>query len=228
MRGEAVRWLRNFNQAITEDPGLWVVDSFIVAILTGFSLWSWKASAVAGLVLLGFLCIRALRVWYPLPWAGCWTLVWCTFVQSIISNLARHPDLVSKVIIWAIALVAGYFLYLWTGRPIALGVIEDKPQTPGGLGVNDGPYQQARPESKSEVSVPAGSEEIFDPYSLLGVSRGASFGEIKQSYRREMSLYHPDKVEHLGAELKKAAAKRTLEITRAFEMLAAQHSEAVV
>lgn len=59
----------------------------------------------------------------------------------------------------------------------------------------------------------------FDPYAVLGVSRGASETEIKEAYRRELMKYHPDKVDHLGADLQALARKRTTEIIEAYESL---------
>ncbi len=59
----------------------------------------------------------------------------------------------------------------------------------------------------------------FDPYEVLGVKQGAPPEEIKTNYKKQMSLYHPDKVSHLGVELQKKAHEKTLEIQKAFEML---------
>ena len=57
------------------------------------------------------------------------------------------------------------------------------------------------------------------PYDVLEIPRKASGTEIKAAYRRKMLEYHPDKVAHLGAGLKKTAKEKTLEIQRAYEEL---------
>ena len=56
-------------------------------------------------------------------------------------------------------------------------------------------------------------------YDVLGVGSSATAGEIKQAFRREIAKYHPDKVQHLGAELQEVAATRAAEITEAYRQL---------
>lgn len=56
-------------------------------------------------------------------------------------------------------------------------------------------------------------------HEVLGVSRGASPAEIKKAYKKLASQYHPDKVNHLGPELKELANNKMLEIQAAFDLL---------
>jgi len=49
----------------------------------------------------------------------------------------------------------------------------------------------------------------FDPYAVLGISRGASPQEIRAAYHRQMVNYHPDKVAHLGKELQELAKTKS-------------------
>jgi DnaJ like chaperone protein len=56
-----------------------------------------------------------------------------------------------------------------------------------------------------------------DPYSILGIKRGASGEEIKSAYRQLARKYHPDKLEHLGDEFKALAEKRFKEIQQAYQ-----------
>jgi DnaJ like chaperone protein len=58
-----------------------------------------------------------------------------------------------------------------------------------------------------------------DPWSVLEVPSSASWEEVDKSYRRLASLYHPDKVNHLGAELKKVAHEKMLKIQSSYEVL---------
>lgn len=51
---------------------------------------------------------------------------------------------------------------------------------------------------------------------VLGVSRGASFEEIKKAYRTLSMQYHPDKVGHLGDEFKQVAEEKMKEINAAY------------
>ena len=58
-----------------------------------------------------------------------------------------------------------------------------------------------------------------DPYTVLGVQKGASAEDIKQAYRQLANKYHPDKVDHLGDEFKRLAEKRFKEIQEAYQAL---------
>ena len=59
----------------------------------------------------------------------------------------------------------------------------------------------------------------FDPYGVLGVSKGASKDQIHAAYRNRMNKYHPDKVSHLGEEFQQIAKEKSQEINRAYEMV---------
>jgi len=59
----------------------------------------------------------------------------------------------------------------------------------------------------------------WDPYQILGIDRSASGTEIKKSYRKLASKYHPDKLEHLGDEFKELAERRFKEIQNAYQEL---------
>lgn len=55
-----------------------------------------------------------------------------------------------------------------------------------------------------------------DPYHVLGASELDSAEDIKRKYKQMIMQYHPDRVSHLGQELKDLAAKKTVEINGAF------------
>ena len=57
------------------------------------------------------------------------------------------------------------------------------------------------------------------PYEVLGVSAQASPEEIRRAYQKLVQQYHPDQVEHLGAELREVAERRTKEINAAYNQL---------
>ena len=60
-------------------------------------------------------------------------------------------------------------------------------------------------------------EPPLSPFEVLGVRRGATKEEIKTAYKKLLSLYHPDKVAHLGEEIQKIAREKTLAINRAYQ-----------
>ncbi len=55
------------------------------------------------------------------------------------------------------------------------------------------------------------------PYEILGVNSGATDEEIKKAYRRMALESHPDKVTHLGEDLRKAAEEKFKKIQEAYE-----------
>lgn len=58
-----------------------------------------------------------------------------------------------------------------------------------------------------------------DPYSILGVSPGASDDDIKKAYRKKMTQNHPDKVDGLSEEIRQLAERQTKRIQSAYEMI---------
>ena len=72
-------------------------------------------------------------------------------------------------------------------------------------------------ETKAEQTNTKKSPE--DPYELFKLPRGASRAEIDARYRELSKDYHPDRVAHLGEELRQVAHEKTIEIQRAYETL---------
>jgi DnaJ like chaperone protein len=56
-----------------------------------------------------------------------------------------------------------------------------------------------------------------DCFSVLGVLPTASADEIRASYRRLISQYHPDHVASLGQELRDLAERKSKEIVTAYD-----------
>ncbi|MBF0101801.1 MAG: DnaJ domain-containing protein [Desulfobacterales bacterium] len=61
--------------------------------------------------------------------------------------------------------------------------------------------------------------QLKTPYEILGIQPGASFAEIQSAYRKAAQAYHPDKVAHLGEELRKLAEQKFIEIQQAYQEL---------
>jgi len=55
--------------------------------------------------------------------------------------------------------------------------------------------------------------------AVLGLAAGASEEEIKHAYRALSMQYHPDKVQHLGAEFQRVAEAKMKEINAAYDYL---------
>lgn len=77
---------------------------------------------------------------------------------------------------------------------------------------------QSKPRSRdSNVGAPTFRQgDLPDPYHVLGASELDSAENIKRKYKQMIMQYHPDRVAHLGQELKDLAAKKTTEINGAF------------
>jgi len=60
-------------------------------------------------------------------------------------------------------------------------------------------------------------------YQILGVSKDASFDEVKQSYRKLVLKYHPDKNPD---EKKEVAEEKFKKITQAYEILSSKEKRA--
>ena len=59
----------------------------------------------------------------------------------------------------------------------------------------------------------------FDPWFVLGISPGSTQAAIRKAYREKLTMYHPDKVAHLGKDLQDMADLRAKDINRAYAML---------
>ena len=56
-------------------------------------------------------------------------------------------------------------------------------------------------------------------YKILGVSEDVTNDELKKAYRKLAKKYHPDKVSHLGEEIKKAAEVKITAINAAYDAI---------
>ncbi len=68
---------------------------------------------------------------------------------------------------------------------------------------------------------PGPGTAVKDPYSVLGVTKGASMDEIKKAYRDKLKKYHPDIISSLklGPEYREMFEEKTREIQDAYEKL---------
>jgi hypothetical protein len=79
------------------------------------------------------------------------------------------------------------------------------------------PRARAAAEGRhSGEAPPRRGQFIGDPFAVLEAEPGDSDEEIKKKYKQMLLQYHPDRVDHLGPELKELAARKTTEINMAF------------
>jgi hypothetical protein len=80
-------------------------------------------------------------------------------------------------------------------------------------------YQNHTHQQYQEPPKPAPKAPKFNPWSILGVEKGASKEAINAAYRQKMMLNHPDKVATLDPALQDYATKRTVLIKQAYDEL---------
>src|SRR5206468_2170602 len=82
--------------------------------------------------------------------------------------------------------------------------------------------RQAEEENRRRSHGPAGpgmGKEPFDPYTILGVPRDTSLGEIRSAYREARLKYDQDQVSHLSDEVQQHFRAKAQAIERAYHML---------
>ena len=56
-------------------------------------------------------------------------------------------------------------------------------------------------------------------YKILEISPDASDEEVKKAYRAAAKKHHPDKVSHLGEDVRKAAEEKFAQVNEAYERI---------
>lgn len=190
----------------------------IASFFLGLSLNSWRfgVAALAAYIVTG-LFNRLRYVHVLLVLAGFLFVMW-NFGGSFIKYLLKAQGafetgyvLVIGVVVTSILITAFGALLGFKEEPV---LAQSESANDAGVGSSD----KGRPLHES---IEVETDFAFDPYQVLSVDKLAGPDEIHSAYRKQMGLYHPDKVEHLGAELQEVARKRVLDIQRAFEMLSA-------
>jgi DnaJ like chaperone protein len=72
---------------------------------------------------------------------------------------------------------------------------------------------------RGQQGAPGQAGERQRALAVLGLTEGVSEDEIKHAYRSLSMQYHPDKVQHLGAEFQRVAEAKMKEINAAYDYL---------
>jgi DnaJ like chaperone protein len=65
-------------------------------------------------------------------------------------------------------------------------------------------------------------KDVNSAYKILDISKDASDEEVKKAYHKMAVKYHPDKVAHLGEEVRNAATKKFQKLNAAYEEIKKQ------
>ena len=90
---------------------------------------------------------------------------------------------------------------------------------PGSRTKNKGSGSRKTARNKRQTSKTNSFHPPRPAHEILGVAKNASWEEIQTAYKQLVKKYHPDKLSHLGKEFSDLAAKRFVEIQKAFESL---------
>ncbi len=77
----------------------------------------------------------------------------------------------------------------------------------------------SRTTAENQKSTSDANSSPRPAHEILGVAKDASWEEIQAAYKQQVKKYHPDKLSHLGKEFSDLAARRFVEIQKAFEYL---------
>ena len=90
-------------------------------------------------------------------------------------------------------------------------------------GTRANPRDRAQTTDRTGSNNKGASSDSSDPYHILGLKPGAPTAEIRAAYHHAAQAYHPDKVAHLGPELRELAQKKFIEIQKAYDTLIDKH-----
>jgi len=111
---------------------------------------------------------------------------------------------VDQVVVIIAGLCAGYWIVAVVLRQLRIGTSAGKDPS-----ARTGEHEY-RTHSSSHERTPQW-------YEVLGVTQSADVQEIKSAHRRLMELYHPDRVDSLGPELKALAEAKSKESNSAYD-----------
>ena len=84
-------------------------------------------------------------------------------------------------------------------------------------GYGGGYYDQSGGSNYTTRSGPS----LDDCYKILEVSPNATDDEVKKAYRKAAMKYHPDKVSHLGEDVRKKAEEQFAKVNQAYDKIKA-------
>lgn len=107
---------------------------------------------------------------------------------------------------------------MFVGYGLVTFLIKSVQDKSTGIPEQNGPFQDhAQSDSNSGGQTKEERMESFAWHEVLEISPMATHQEIRDAYRRKISMYHPDKVAGLAPEFAQIAEKKTQDLNRAYE-----------
>lgn len=190
----------------------------ILAGLVGFTLHSWTIAFVSfGILIVATLLSRMKLLSITVFLISMGIVSW-GFGSAFYRNFETQRSVFHSVYILGVGSFFSVILLSLFGYILGAFFIHSRKWVESTNIQNQEPLREAFEEQDFTKTVTS-KENAFDPYAVLGVQQGASHDEIRSAYRKQMQLYHPDRVEHLGSELKRTAHDHALLIQRALDEL---------
>lgn len=82
------------------------------------------------------------------------------------------------------------------------------------------PYEQySSNENYQQSTYQRPTYDLSNDYKILEINANATDDEIKKAYRKQAMKHHPDKVSHLGEDVRKAAEEKFQQLNEAYERI---------
>jgi len=145
------------------------------------------------------------------PWL--WLVLVALYFVSPVDIFPDFLGLPGRLDDFLVALAGLYYMYTNAGRR--------RNEKAGGAGPGGARSAESAGDGEGAGAgkAPGRDRQPPDPYAVLGVSRGASFPEIRRRYRERLLEIHPDRVQHLGVEFREMAEQKTRELNEAFHRI---------
>lgn len=131
-------------------------------------------------------------------------------VKDVCVQISKNMDYSSRL-----QLLHLLFGISMADEQVHLSEIEAIEKISGYLGISEADYRSIK-----NMFVP----DTDSACTILEIEPGASDEEVKKAYRRMAMKYHPDRVNHLGEDFKKAADEKFKKVKEAYEMIKKQRN----
>ncbi len=93
------------------------------------------------------------------------------------------------------------------------------------LGISEKDFYSLRSMFLKGKAPMSDKKEEETNYTILEVENNATVDDIKKAYRRLAKKFHPDKIQHLGEDIKEAAREKFDQLTKAYDQIMKSRGE---